>query len=97
MTATFNAAEVERLVAEARADDETLRVVVSLCRCSTADLIVEGHADECLAASVDAARGKAQRRALANLATYDQLRQQVTCLRSDTIDARRTFNTESRG
>lgn len=74
MTAAYNSAEVERLITEAREDDETLRIVVPSCRCSTADLNVGGHAAECPAAPLDAARSKAQHRALINLAAMaDQL------------------------
>lgn len=74
MGAQYNAAEIERLVREAREDDEAIRTFRPICCCQTCDLLVEGHSEGCPAAPIDEARDRAERRARHNLrAMADQL------------------------
>jgi hypothetical protein len=74
MGITCTSAEIERLEREAREDIEILDVLVPTCRCSTADLMIEGHDNGRCAGPVEVARAGAARRALVNLrAMADQL------------------------
>lgn len=66
MPVDYNPAEVTRLLTEAKEDVSTLSDYIPSCRCSTADIFMEGHKDGCSSGPIAESHARAEQRILAN-------------------------------